>query len=104
MKNEINKIGKDVIDLQIKALRRLKNSINDSFEEAVKALKKCKSKVIICGVGKSGIGRYQGRFGFEEFSHIRPIIKNIDPSPLKMLHPPYQDRVQKMVKILKKWL
>ena len=55
MKNEINKIGKDVIDLQIKALRRLKNSINDSFEEAVKALKKCKSKVIICGVGKSGI-------------------------------------------------
>jgi len=62
------------------------------------------SKLPFGGVGKSGIGRYQGRFGFEEFSHIRPIIKNIDPSPLKMLHPPYQNRVQKMVKILKKWL
>ena len=55
MKNEINKIGKEVIELQIKALRKLKNSINNSFDEAVKTIKKCKSKVIICGVGKSGI-------------------------------------------------
>ena len=54
MKNEINNIGKEVIDLQIKALKKLKNSIDKSFEEAVKAIGKCKSKVIICGVGKSG--------------------------------------------------
>ena len=55
MKNKINDIGKDVIDLQIKALKKLKSSINDSFDNAVKAILKCKSKVIICGVGKSGI-------------------------------------------------
>ena len=55
MKNIINDIGKDVIDLQIKALRKLKYSINDSFKEAVKAISNCKSKVIVCGVGKSGI-------------------------------------------------
>tara|TARA_B100000902_G_C27275921_1_gene898858 strand:- start:892 stop:1857 length:966 start_codon:yes stop_codon:yes gene_type:complete len=55
MKNEINEIGKNVIDLQIKALKKLKNSISNSFDEAVKAIFKCKSKVIICGVGKSGI-------------------------------------------------
>ena len=55
MKKEINQIGKDVIDLQIKSLRKLKNSINQSFEKAVKSILKCKSKVIICGVGKSGI-------------------------------------------------
>ena len=54
MKNEINEIGKDVIDLQIRALKKLKNSIDKSFEEAVRAIAKCKSKVIICGVGKSG--------------------------------------------------
>ena len=54
MKSEINNIGKEVIDLQIKALKKLKSSINKSFEEAVKAISKCKSKVIICGVGKSG--------------------------------------------------
>ena len=55
MKNDINEIGRDVIDLQIKALKKLKNSINDTFGEAVQKILKCKSKVIICGVGKSGI-------------------------------------------------
>ena len=55
MKNEIKKIGKNVIELQIKALEKLKYSINESFNKSVKALIKCKSKVIICGVGKSGI-------------------------------------------------
>ncbi len=54
MKNEIIKIGNEVIDLQIKALKKLKSSINKSFNEAVKVIIKCKSKVIICGVGKSG--------------------------------------------------
>ena len=54
MKNEINEIGKEVIDLQIKALKKLKNSIDKSFNDAVKAIIKCRSKVITCGVGKSG--------------------------------------------------
>ncbi|WP_075502091.1 KpsF/GutQ family sugar-phosphate isomerase [Candidatus Pelagibacter communis] len=54
MKNQISKTGIEVIDLQIKALKKLKYSINDSFNEAVKAITKCKSKIIICGVGKSG--------------------------------------------------
>ena len=55
MKNEITEIGKDVIDLQIKALKKLKSTIDKSFEDAVKAISRCNSKVIICGVGKSGI-------------------------------------------------
>ena len=55
MKSKINDIGKEVIDLQIKALKKLKNSIDKSFDDAVNAIIKCKSKVIICGVGKSGI-------------------------------------------------
>ena len=55
MSNEINQIGKEVIDLQIKALKKLKNSLNKSFDLAVKAIHKCNSKIIICGVGKSGI-------------------------------------------------
>ena len=55
MINKINEIGKDVVDLQIRALKKLKNSINESFDDAVKAILKCKSKVIVCGVGKSGI-------------------------------------------------
>jgi arabinose-5-phosphate isomerase len=53
-KNKINEIGKHVIDLQILALKKLKNSISKSFNDAVKKIINCKSKVIICGVGKSG--------------------------------------------------
>ena len=55
MKNENIEIGKNVIDLQIKALKKLKFSIEKSFDKAVNTINKCKSKVIICGVGKSGI-------------------------------------------------
>ena len=54
-KKNYNKIAKSVIDLEIKALKKLKNSINNSFNEAVEAISKCQSKVILCGVGKSGI-------------------------------------------------
>ena len=54
-KNKYDEIGKEVIDLQIKALKKLKNSIDHSFKESVKLISKCKSKVIVCGVGKSGI-------------------------------------------------
>ena len=54
-KQNYKKIAKEVIDLEIKALKKLKNSINNSFNEAVDAISKCQSKVILCGVGKSGL-------------------------------------------------
>ena len=54
-KENYKKIAKNVIDLEIKALKKLKNSIGSSFDEAVNAIVKCQSKVILCGVGKSGL-------------------------------------------------
>jgi len=54
-KRNYKKIAKSVIDLEIKALKKLKNSINNSFNEAVESLANCQSKVILCGVGKSGL-------------------------------------------------
>ena len=54
-KRNYKKIAKNVIDLEIKALKKLKNSINNSFNEAVESLASCQSKVILCGVGKSGL-------------------------------------------------
>ena len=54
-KNNYKKIAKDVIDLEIKALIKLKNLINNTFNEAVEAISNCQSKVILCGVGKSGL-------------------------------------------------
>ena len=54
-KKNYKQIAKEVIELEIKALKKLKNSINNSFNEAVEAISKCQSKVILCGVGKSGL-------------------------------------------------
>ena len=48
-------IAKTVIDLEIKALQKLKKALNKNFDKAVKAIVNCQSKVILCGVGKSGI-------------------------------------------------
>ena len=47
--------AKNVIDLEIKALQKLKKTINSSFNKAVTEIAKCQSKVILCGVGKSGL-------------------------------------------------
>jgi len=47
--------GRKTIDLEIKALKKLKASLDKSFDKAVNAIANCKSKVILCGVGKSGI-------------------------------------------------
>ena len=54
-KKDYKKIAKNVIDLEIKALKKLKDSINNSFNEAVEEISNCRSKVILCGVGKSGL-------------------------------------------------
>jgi arabinose-5-phosphate isomerase len=49
-------IAKEVIETELKSLRKLKSSINNSFNKAVEAIINCKNgKIIISGVGKSGI-------------------------------------------------
>ena len=48
-------IAKDVINLEIKALQNLKKKINNSFNDAIVNISKCQSKIILCGVGKSGL-------------------------------------------------
>ena len=54
-KKNFIKIAKDVINLEIRALSNLKNNLNNSFNLAVEQIVKCQSKVILCGVGKSGL-------------------------------------------------
>ena len=54
-KKDYKKIAKKVIDLEIIALKKLKSSINNSFNDAVRVITKCQSKIILCGVGKSGL-------------------------------------------------
>ncbi len=49
-------IAREVIETEIKSLKKLKLSINQSFNKAVEAIINCKNgKVVISGIGKSGI-------------------------------------------------
>ena len=54
-KKNFIKPAKAVIELEISALKKLKNSLNNSFNQAVEEIAKCQSKVVLCGVGKSGL-------------------------------------------------
>ena len=47
--------AKDVINLEIKGLQQLKKNLNNSFNKAIVEIARCQSKVILCGVGKSGL-------------------------------------------------
>ncbi|MDA9562484.1 KpsF/GutQ family sugar-phosphate isomerase [Candidatus Pelagibacter bacterium] len=49
------KIAKDVINLEVKALQELKKKISNSFNQVVNRVVNCQSKVILTGVGKSGL-------------------------------------------------
>ena len=57
MKKDIyKKIAKDVISTEIASLNKLKNSLDINFRKAVEKILNCKrGKVILSGVGKSGI-------------------------------------------------
>ncbi len=50
------------------------------------------------GVGESGIGAYQGKVGFELFSHAKPVLyKGTRPDP-SLLYPPYTSLKQKVLR------
>ena len=55
MKKNFIKTAKEVINLEISGLIKLKKTLNNSFNEAVNEIAKCQAKVILCGVGKSGL-------------------------------------------------
>ena len=55
-KTNFTKIAKEVIETEIQSLIKLKKNIKNSFNKAVQAILDCKKgKIIISGVGKSGI-------------------------------------------------
>lgn len=44
-----------LIDIEIEALEGLRGRLNDSFKEAVETLYRCRGKIVVTGLGKSGI-------------------------------------------------
>jgi arabinose-5-phosphate isomerase len=51
----INKLAKEVFEIEAKEIRNLSKNLTVEFEYAVKAILECRGKLIISGMGKSGI-------------------------------------------------
>ena len=55
-KNKFRKVAQDVILAEIKSLKKLKTSIDNNFQKVIETIINCKKgKIILSGVGKSGI-------------------------------------------------
>ncbi len=53
------------------------------------------------GVGYSGIGKYHGRFGFDTFSHQKPVLKKATWLDISLRYAPYKGKLGLIRKILK---
>ncbi len=53
--NKSTEISKQVIDIQIDAINKLKEFINSDFEKIIAHLSKIKGRIIVTGIGKSAI-------------------------------------------------
>ncbi len=54
-RENVVEIGRTVITEEIEGLRELRINIGPAFEQSVEILLGCRGKVIVCGIGKSGI-------------------------------------------------
>lgn len=55
IKNKIIRTGKEVLNIEAKAVKALSNRLDENFASAVELLSRTKSRVIVTGMGKSGL-------------------------------------------------
>lgn len=56
------------------------------------------------GVNSSGIGKSHGKYGFLSFSNEKPVVKQRSGfSSTYLLHPPYTERVKRVIDMMVKW-
>ena len=53
--NKINELAKEVLEIEANSILRLKNNIGEEFDKAIDILYNCKGRVIVTGMGKSGL-------------------------------------------------
>lgn len=51
----MNELAKEVFDIEANSILRLKNNIGEAFDKAIDIMYSCKGRVIITGMGKSGL-------------------------------------------------
>ncbi len=53
--SRINELANEVLDIESNSILRLKSNIGENFEKAIDILYNCKGRVIVTGMGKSGL-------------------------------------------------
>jgi len=53
------------------------------------------------GVGHSGMGAYHGKYSFYTFSHQKSVVKKTNAFDLKLVYPPYKNKLKFVKKIMK---
>ncbi len=52
---DIELIAKEVFEIEARAIANLAKNIDENFKKAIEAILECSGKLIVCGMGKSGI-------------------------------------------------
>lgn len=53
--NEIKKIAAQVFHIESESVKELANLLNHNFDKAIELLFDCKGRIVVCGIGKSGL-------------------------------------------------
>lgn len=53
------------------------------------------------GVGPSGMGRYRGKFGFDTFTHYKPVLRRFNFLDIPLRYPPFSNKLAKIKAILR---
>ena len=53
--SRINELAKEVLEIEANSILRLKSNIGDAFDKAIDILYNCRGRVIVTGMGKSGL-------------------------------------------------
>ena len=53
--SKIKKIAKNVIKIETEAVSKIQDRIDDIFESAVNEIIECRGRLIVMGMGKSGL-------------------------------------------------
>ncbi len=53
--SKINELAKEVLEIEANSILRLKDTIGEEFDKAIDILYNCKGRVIVTGMGKSGL-------------------------------------------------
>ena len=53
--SDVKKLAREVFQIESEAIAALAEHLNGDFEDAVEAIMKCEGRVIVAGMGKSGL-------------------------------------------------